>query len=477
MLLVFIVATLLIAGVVVIFRLWQVRSGSKNEKSQQHSHYDYHNGGEFPVLPASPIYTIPHSMAHIGDKSDDYAELRKTFDSKLRYDPERSLEFQRSLRKYDSLNLLTFDGELDYDVYNCPDTPPHNYPHEWKTLDILSHWSPEDIQVPSRIHQGLCVFDYRKDNVKALRYRNAELPFVVTGDPQVAEVVERWNSPNYLEELLGWKIGHRAEISFSNHFMYWVPPDIHHQRARQAEQEEEEKDEEEDPSLNRHQRRQRRRRNNPPDPILPEGWTAPTQMIRMTYPEFRSRAMRNVSNDEMHWYFRLIGCGETGPKGECDAGSSEWLFDELVFFQPRPNLLYLKEPSKQRGIHCRFGMQGVTIANHFDSSRNAVVVLGGERRYILSHPKHCSNMALYPKSHPSGRHSAVDWSNPDLETFPEFANAYSNEVVLQAGDVLYLPTNWFHYIVSLGFNYQCNTRSGTSEEYMPPIEECGFKME
>ena len=103
-----------------------------------------------------------------------------------------------------------------------------------------------------------------------------------------------------------------------------------------------------------------------------------------------------------------------------------------------------------------------------------IVLLGGERRYILSHPNQCENLSLYKKGHPSARHSAVDWSNPDWEAFPEFADAEVNEVVLQAGDVLYLPTNWFHYIISLGLNYQCNTRSGVNREYMMDIHHCGF---
>lgn len=172
-------------------------------------------------------------------------------------------------------------------------------------------------------------------------------------------------------------------------------------------------------------------------------------------------------------YFRLIGCGETGPEGECDAGSSEYLFDELPFFQPKPSL-YMVDYAEQKGIHCRFGMKGVIAENHFDGSRNAIVVLGGERRYILSHPDQCKYLSLLPKGHPSARHSAVDWSNPDLVQYPEFQLAKGNEVILQAGDVMYLPTDWFHFIVSLNLNFQCNTRSGINNDYQVPIHECGF---
>ena len=76
--------------------------------------------------------------------------------------------------------------------------------------------------------------------------------------------------------------------------------------------------------------------------------------------------------------------------------------------------------------------------------------------------------------HPSARHSMVDWSNPDLEKFPQFKQARSSEVVLQAGDVLYLPTNWFHFIVSLDTSWQCNARSGVTQETMGYIRDCGF---
>ena len=91
---------------------------------------------------------------------------------------------------------------------------------------------------------------------------------------------------------------------------------------------------------------------------------------------------------------------------------------------------------------------------HIDGSLNFVALLAGECRYILSHPDQCKKLALYPVDHPSGRHSAIDWSEPDLQSFPEFVDAKANEVVMQAGDTMYLPTNWFHYIISLETNMQ-----------------------
>ena len=396
-------------------------------------------------LKASGAYTIPGSMAHIGDKSDHYAQLRKEYDHMElpRIEPKHS---------FDSVPIA------DYDIHDCPNTPPEGYPFAWNLVDqVLHHWPPDDPSIPSdnTLHQGLCVFDYQKDYDKAMNYRTAEVPFVVKNDPAVQETVQRWNAPNYMERMLT-DVNHRAEYSESNHFMYWNAP------------------------RRRGKKKQLKNGNNgwrQHKVKVPTDWQSPTEMIRMTYKEWLDHA--NVTDesllgpDQPHWYFRLIGCGETGPEGQCDQGSSEYLFDELTFFQPKEDL-YMVEPENQKGIHCRFGMKGVIAENHFDGSRNAIVVLGGERRYVLAHPNQCPLLSLLPKGHPSARHSAVDWSDPDLEEFPDFAKAMGNEVVLQAGDVLYLPTHWFHYIISLSLNFQCNTRSGISQEYRSPIKQCGF---
>jgi ribosomal protein L16 Arg81 hydroxylase len=134
------------------------------------------------------------------------------------------------------------------------------------------------------------------------------------------------------------------------------------------------------------------------------------------------------------------------------------------------------DPHQQRGINCRFGMKGVIAELHYDQSRNFIVVMNGQRRYILAHPKECAHLYLYPLHHPSGRHSAVDWIAPNLTQFPNFHRARVNELVLQAGDALYLPTYWFHFIVSLNLNYQCNARSGMTHEHDAYIQHCGFPI-
>jgi hypothetical protein len=158
-------------------------------------------------------------------------------------------------------------------------------------------------------------------------------------------------------------------------------------------------------------------------------------------------------------------------------------------------------------------MPGMIAANHYDASRNAIAVLGGSRRYIISRPKQCPNLGLYPIGHTSARHTKVDWTtaSEDYQNFTNHDNdnengeesdetqswssssldtpswidyrkslsllannATSTEVVLQAGDVLYLPSYWFHYIISLTTNMQCNTRSGRDGRDDQIMTDCGF---
>jgi hypothetical protein len=388
------------------------------------------------------ITTYQHADAldHIGDKSPMYAKLRQEYDLKFpRDDIPRMQSFVKSLHKHSYGNLMAHD--MDYDIHNCPFEPPINYPYAWNVKHVLDHWPADDTAPREEIYQGLCVFDFQQDYDKAMNYRKMEVPFVVRNDPAVMRAVERWNQPDYMLRLLGNK-RYRTEYSPNNHFMYWNRPN---------------------------------KRKFPKGYDL-EKWKPPTEMMRTTFKEWLGHA--NVTDetllgpDHEHWYYRLIGCGELE---NCETNPSEFLFDELSFFQPRDdNKLYMPVPKQQKGIHCRFGMKGVIAENHFDGSRNMIVVLAGERRYILSHPDQCENLCLYPKGHPSARHSEVDWSEPDWVKFPKFKDAEVNEVVLQAGDVLYLPTFWFHYIISLELNYQCNTRSGISQDYTAAIRECGF---
>mmetsp|Transcript_23378 Transcript_23378/g.50026 ORF Transcript_23378/g.50026 Transcript_23378/m.50026 type:complete len:612 (-) Transcript_23378:218-2053(-) len=517
---------------------WAARRAYQPNGGDSEYNSDNAGGSLLTKLRGQRKYVIPESMENIGTKKRWYTDLRREYDTEiLPKDDERSLKFVEAERKRQGLYRQSPQAQTPYDIHNCPEHPPEGYPMQWPVLDVTRNWPTDDPTRPkhSEIYQGICVFDYRTDLRKAARYQRRERPFIMRNDPAVARTAERWNHPGYMEKLLmgNEDTMRRTEYSPNNHFMYWVdkrPKDqrraaaktfkdkmkdngeeIHNGFGRgnqvamgeamhdieefnelKARLEEakayashHEDDDEAREEVEVLKRKVAKAKNDKKEAAL-ANWQPPTENLRMTYLDWLKHA--NVTDDKLgpdnpHWYFRLIGCGAMGDHtedGSCDKGSSEWLFDELTFFQPREEddesgrPFYLVEPSHQKGIHCRFGMRGVIAENHFDLSRNAITLLGGQRRYILGDPSQCVNMNLLPRGHPSARHSAVDWSNPDLEEFPTFLKTHVNEVVMQPGDVLYLPTNWFHYIVSLELNMQCNTRSGGEKINREYISECGF---
>mmetsp|Transcript_25402 Transcript_25402/g.30112 ORF Transcript_25402/g.30112 Transcript_25402/m.30112 type:complete len:452 (-) Transcript_25402:102-1457(-) len=382
---------------------------------------------------------ISHPILAIPDE-ENLDSITEESSSGTPIPPGSSAHFEKVRRNVGSEPM---DGDW---LLNCPDLPPPNYPKAYPAMDVINNWGPDRPNpVPPKHYHALCRFDYKKDLKKALTYRDAEVPFILFNVPQAEEVVKKWAEPGYLEKLSGNKQSYKTEVSHNNHFMYFSGGGAKGKGKK--------------------------------------AWRPPTGSEQMTFKDFKKAALsceaRNCSADEKHYYFRI-----TAPK------MGHFMFDELPFYKPKRSSIFLKDPKGQRGIHCRFGMQGVIAENHYDGSRNIIGVFGGRRRYILAHPNQCKNMYLFPMGHPSGRHSgdacnfdpackdsanSVDWSNPDLEKYPKFKDLQVNEVLLSAGDFMYLPTHWFHYIISVGLNYQCNTRSGRDDTYVKDVSKCGFK--
>ena len=395
------ILVILFCSLYILGQLWLFCAWLSNNPRYRSSILDQNTGSPKSVmaeeLPFNSFYKTPHAHKLVGDRSLTYAILRREIDDLLPEDAQRSLawlnRYQPSRGDWKTVPILPVSSTVHnsdeihdhisdqvsvttsaYDVYNCPPVPPPGYPYQWNLLEVIANWNPENTSIPEFIYQGLCVFDFELDYEIAMTYRQAELPFVVKGDARIAATAERWNSPGYLERILGRNAKHRTTRSDSNHFLYAVPPrrDIrrrgHKLRKRPI-----------DDTL-------QRIRTEPSEP--PVDWKEPTESLRMTYAEWLNKANASIEgrsnsvdmHDGQHWYFRLIGCGLMGQDGSCDKESSEYLFDELPFFQPTPGGLYLDDVSQQKGIHCRFGQEGTIADNHFDAARNTIVLLGGSRR-------------------------------------------------------------------------------------------------
>ena len=380
-----------------------------------------------------PLYQLNNRQIYSDSADDDHYTDPGSMDKPLTPLEKSRVEKMRLPRA-----IETVDANLPYDIHRCPSVIPKNYPYAWNVLDVLKNWNPDETEIPDKIYQGLCAIDWSDLSQRkiAVHYRKNEVPFIVKNHSVVWGAADRWSDYNYLHEKLGDE-AYRNEHVKGNHMMYW---------------------------------KLRGRRQGP------SGWKPPTDDRDLAFPDWYQKAKEieddpDTSTTAEHYYLRLNG-------GKGDMSMNEWLFDELTLFEPKvQNDVFMVHPPSARGINCRLGSRGIIAEAHYDESRNFILILQGRKRYVLAHPDQCINMELYPMGHPSGRHSSINWSDPEswMNGGKHFRNGMVNEVLLDAGDGLYLPTFWFHFIVSLSLNYQCNARSGTTFEYLDHIKKCGFK--
>ncbi len=93
------------------------------------------------------------------------------------------------------------------------------------------------------------------------------------------------------------------------------------------------------------------------------------------------------------------------------------------------------------------------IAAHQDVPDNLACVVAGRRRVTLFPPDQLDNLYVGPLDHtPAGQAvSLVDFSAPDLERYPRFAEAlrHARSAVLEPGDAVFIPSMWWHHMEGL----------------------------
>ena len=175
--------------------------------------------------------------------------------------------------------------------------------------------------------------------------------------------------------------------------------------------------------------------------------------------------LKRLSSSFSHYYYMI------GVSKQSDSFVNK---DLSVFDSTKPNF-FITNIQANKGIQCRFSMRGIISEAHYDSGKNMVSMLKGAKRYILTPPSSCEKLGIITDpSHPSYRHSAIDWSNLEEARNKGFGDVPAIDTVVNQGEVLYIPSFWFHYIISLQYSIQCNTRSGTPLKHdgKKHIEEC-----
>ncbi|XP_035795793.1 bifunctional peptidase and (3S)-lysyl hydroxylase Jmjd7-like [Anopheles albimanus] len=124
---------------------------------------------------------------------------------------------------------------------------------------------------------------------------------------------------------------------------------------------------------------------------------------------------------------------------------------------------------KPDAINFWMGDERAITSMHKDPYENIYCVLSGYKDFILIPPIDLHNvprkhypMGVYMQENDDslviepildeiGKPRMIEWVSvdplaPDLEQFPSFANATQYEIRLNAGDMLYLPSLWYHHV-------------------------------
>ncbi|MDZ8135359.1 MAG: cupin-like domain-containing protein [Nostoc sp. DedQUE04] len=100
-----------------------------------------------------------------------------------------------------------------------------------------------------------------------------------------------------------------------------------------------------------------------------------------------------------------------------------------------------------------FGSFGKTTTLHFDEIHNIFAQIRGRKRVILFPPS--NYLSFYPPLGESGSYphfSKINPLIPNLELFPKFPWQDKIEVILNAGEMLYIPPLWWHHVTGVDEN-------------------------
>ena len=337
------------------------------------------------------------------------------------------------------------------------------YPHLKPLGELMKEWPQDDIDHPPLpIVEYLMRFDFQNpEHVKAAtRFRDAQLPFKMYNVPELELAREKWTDDycaeqfdHTVQELRATPAKGTCQRSKSNYFAFFAP------------------------------------RHWNVDTMGPPPTIDTDLSFALWSKHARYADKVGLPPDAVHYYWQT---GVPPKERYQPLNAQSFISKDLPSFSSRTNNFFLFNVAQQKGIQCRFGERGVVAATHYDAGRNMVAMITGAKRYILSPPKACSKLGVVlEENHPSFRHSMLNFAhlsllNDDGKIDPEMKakllegmspetqewlnkakDAPSLSTVLKAGEVLYIPSHWFHYIISLQKSAQCNVRSGRETEGHP----------
>ena len=118
---------------------------------------------------------------------------------------------------------------------------------------------------------------------------------------------------------------------------------------------------------------------------------------------------------------------------------------------------YLSWLNKARGrkYFIRMGQPRCNSFLHVDNLHNFFCQIEGRKRWGIYPQEQIDNLYI-PSQLRIDRYSPINLANIDHDKYPRFKLAQKTEIILEKGEVLYLPPNWGHYVDTVDFSIGVN---------------------
>lgn len=129
---------------------------------------------------------------------------------------------------------------------------------------------------------------------------------------------------------------------------------------------------------------------------------------------------------------------------------------------PEPLLEQIRFPEYfSRSLYIKpriwIGPKGTLTPLHRDDSDNLFAQVWGRKSFILAAPHHREALGTWSTSPKGGLEGCeVNPDAPDYDRFPGARDVVFLRIVLEAGDLLFLPDGWFHQVESVSTSLSVN---------------------
>lgn len=208
----------------------------------------------------------------------------------------------------------------------------------------------------------------------------------------------------------------------------------------------------------------RRSYDSPKKPVVITGmmneWTAMSEWNHEWFRDRHGSLMVNLSRNPRHTYYekqmKFSDYIDSILAGE-DAGM---YMDQCPIENIPGSDDYVQRPpycphDRDLLVNLWVGPGGTVLGFHkdshnpFDLVNNIFTQICGRKRVVLAAPDQDAFMYQRPREAGDYWHSQIDLDNPDFEQFPLFRQARLYETIVEPGEMLFIPADYWHYVRSL----------------------------